>query len=310
MSQFPFPTDPVLVAIAIAYRNQRYIADDVLPRVVVGKSEFKYNKFPVEETFARPDTKVGRKSEPNMIDLTSEEETGHTEDFGLDDFIPQADIDGAPANYNPKGHAVQQLTDYVALDREVRTAELMFAAASYAAGLTVALSGTAQFDDYVNSTPIDTIMDALDQPLMRPNEMTFGQRPYSVLRRHPDMVKAVHGNSGDKGVVNAAQMAEVFEVERIHVGQSRLNIAKKGQDASLARVWGNHISMNFIDRNADTKQGITFGYTAEYGGKVAGEMEEKKKGLRGGVTVRSGESVKELVVASQAGYLIQNAVSG
>ena len=37
MSNAPFPIDPELTAIAIAYRNGRMIADEVLPRVPVGK---------------------------------------------------------------------------------------------------------------------------------------------------------------------------------------------------------------------------------------------------------------------------------
>ena len=51
----PFPTIPELVAITIAYRNQSYIADAVLPRVPVGRQEFRYWLYPIEETFYLPD---------------------------------------------------------------------------------------------------------------------------------------------------------------------------------------------------------------------------------------------------------------
>lgn len=306
---FPFPTDPVLQAIVIAYRNQDLIADRVLPRVPVAKREFKYNLYPVEETFALPDTKIGRKSRPNLIDLTAVEETNSCEDFGLGDAIPQDDIDNAPKGYDPKARAVQQIADYVALGHEVRTANLVFNSANYAGGLSEALVGPAQFSDFANSSPIDKIGEALDKPLMRPNQITMGQEVWTKLSRHPDIVKAAQGNSGDKGVARRDAVAEIFEVREILVGQSRLNTAKKGQDASLSRVWGKHISMTYIDPNADTNNGLTFGYTAQFGDKVAGEKEDKDIGLRGGVEVRAGESVKELIAASQAGYLIQNAVA-
>ncbi len=36
----PFPINPALMAIAIAYHNAQMIADEVLPRVPVGKQEF------------------------------------------------------------------------------------------------------------------------------------------------------------------------------------------------------------------------------------------------------------------------------
>ncbi len=59
---------------------------------------------------------------------------------------------------------------------------------------------------------------------------------------------------------------------------------------------------------ADTRGGVTFGFTAEWGGRIAGQWEDKNIGLRGGQRVRVGESVKELIIASQAGYFIEDAV--
>ena len=306
---FPFPTDPVLQAIVIAYRNQGLIADLVLPRVPVAKREFKYNLYPIEETFALPDTKVGRKSRVNQIDLTAIEATSSCEDYGLGDPIPQDDIDNAPKNYDPKARAVQQIADYIALGHEVRTAAMVFNAANYAAGLSEVLVGTAQFSDFANSSPLDVIGEALDKPLMRPNQIAWGQEVWTKVSRHPDVVQAAHGNSGDKGVARREAVAEIFEVDRILVGKSRLNTAKKGQAAALSRVWGKHISLTYIDPNADTNNGLTFGYTAQFGDKVAGEKEDADIGLRGGVEVRAGESVQEVIAASQAGYLIQNAVA-
>ena len=98
-------------------------------------------------------------------------------------------------------------------------------------------------------------------------------------------------------------------LDDILVGQSRLNTAKKGQPAALSRVWGKHISLQFRDRNANTRSGITFGYTAQWGGRIAGSMADSKIGLRGGQRVRVGESVKEKIVAGQAGYFIENAIA-
>lgn len=305
----PFPLDPVLMAIAIAYRNPAYIADLVLPRVTVGKQEFKYWRYPVEESFAAPETAVGRRSAPNEVELTATEETSATQDFGLDDPIPQADIDNAPANYSPVDRAVRQLADYIALGREVRTAELVFNPANYTADKKVALMNTDQFSDFEHSDPVEVISEALDKPLMRPNTMTMGQSVWSKVSRHPKIVKAINGNDGDTGIVRRQAVAELFELQNIYVGQHRLNTAKKGQVANLQRVWGKHISLTFIDPNADTNGGVTFGFTAQWGSRISGQETDSKIGLRGGQRVRVGEAVKELIVASDAGYLIEDAVA-
>lgn len=308
MSNAPFPLDPVLIAIAIGYRNPAYIADLVLPRVPVGKQEFKYWRYPVEETFAAPDSEVGRRSAPNEIDLTASELPAATKDFGLDHPVPQADIDNAPANYSPVDRAVRQLTDYILLGREKRVADLVFDAAQYPATNKVALEGTDKFSDFDNSDPVEVISEALDIPLIRPNIMTMGQSVWSKLSRHPKIVKSINGTSGDTGIVRRQAVAELFEVQNIYVGQHRLNMAKKGQAADLQRVWGKHISLSFIDPNADTNGGVTFGFSAQWGTRLSGQESDSKIGMRGGQRVRVGESLKEIIVAPLAGYLIEDAV--
>lgn len=305
----PFPIDPQLTGITIAYKNPAYIADGVLPRVGVGKEEFKWWLYPIEETFALPDTRVGRKSQPNEVDLSATEQTSSTDDYGLDFAIPQADIDNAPANRNPVDRAAMQNTDYILLDREKRVADLVFDANQYAAANRITLSGTSQFSDFANSDPLGVVLDGMDACLIRPNLITMGQEVWTRLSQHPAIVKAVHGNSGDSGIARRQAVAELFEVEEILVGQSRLNTARKGQNATLARVWGKHIAMHHRNRLADTGGGITFGYTAEFGTRVAGQWPDRNIGLRGGTRGRVGESVKELIVAAQAGYFIQNAVA-
>ena len=52
MSKANFPVNPVLTAIAIAYRNRRMIADEVLPRTDMGKQEFKYLQHDLAEGYS------------------------------------------------------------------------------------------------------------------------------------------------------------------------------------------------------------------------------------------------------------------
>jgi hypothetical protein len=307
MAKAPFPVDQQRTAIAVAYRNKSFIADGVLPRVPVSTEEFKYMEYPIEESFALPDTHVGRKGKPNEIELSATEQTASTDDYGLEDAIPQKDIDNAPKGYDPIDRSTEQLADYILLDREVRTANMVQNAANYPAGNKVQLAGTDQFSDYVNSDPLGVITAGLDSCLVRPNIMTLGRSIATTLAMHPQIVKAIHGNSGDAGIVTRQALANLFELEEVLVGESYLNTAKKGQAASLARVWGNHISLIHRNKMADTRNGLTFGLTAQWGSRVAGSRPDPDIGLRGGTRVRVGESVKELIIAGQAGYFIQDA---
>ena len=311
MTTAPFPVDPVLVGITLAYRNPRYIADEVLPRVPVGREEFKYWKYPEDEAFRVPDTKVGRRSRPNEIVLTATESTASTEDYGLEDAVPNDDIRNAPANHSPVDRATVQLTEYILIDREQRVANLVFNSSSYASANVTTLSGTSQWSDQANSDPVDAITAALDVPLVRPNIMVLGRAVWTKLRTHPKVVAAVKpaGAREASGVAMRQAVAELFELEEVLVGEAWINTAKKGQAASISRVWGKHCALLFRDRTADTRSGLTFGFTAQFGSRIAGTRPDPDIGLRGGVRVRVGESLKELVIANQAGYLFQNAVA-
>lgn len=316
MATAPFPITPELMAIAISYRNVKYIADDVLPRVGVGTQEFKYTTYTKAESFTVPDTKVGRKSAPNEVEFTGTETTSKCNDYGLDDPVPQEDIMNAEAQsaltgrtVDPLGRATEGVTDLIMLDREVRASALVFAAANYPTGNKTQLSGTSQWSDYTNSDPVAAIQAAMDAMIFRPNIMTIGRPVFTKLISHPKIVQAVFGTAQTSGIVRREQLAALFELDAIYVGDAWVNTAKRGQTLTLGRVWGKHCSLTYRDLRADTRGGTSFGYTAQWGSRIAGSQADSKIGLRGGQRVRVGESVKELIVASDLGYFFEDAVA-
>lgn len=318
-SNRPFVVDPVLTAIAIGYSNPAHtlIADEVLPRVPVLSEQFKWTEYPLAEGFTVPDTEVGRKGRVNQVEFTGEQRDGSTTDHGLESPVPNSDIKAAAAAraqktsaYDPEARAAEGVANLVQLGREIRVAGLVHNPASYASDRKVTLSGTSLLSDYANSDPIGVLLSAIEGTLVfRANTLVFGQPVWAKIRSHPKLVNAVKGNLTDQGVITRQQLADLLEVKKILVGESFVNMAKKGQGASLSRVWGKHIAALHIDPAANTDNGVTFGMTAQFGNKIAGRIEDSGVGLEGGVQIRVGEKVRELVVAKDVGYFIQNAVA-
>lgn len=317
MSTTAFPLNPALTAIAIAFNNPdaQLIADRVLPRVPTAK-KFSYTKYDAAQGYTVPDTKVGRKSEPNMVDFGGVLLTDECVDYGLDDLLPNDEVaafDAMPkpatgGPVSPSALSTMMLTGLLQLDREVRVANTVFNAASFAAANQATLAGATQWSDRVNSDPLNSITNAMDVPLVRPNRMVIGQLAWTQLRQHPKIVQAVGKSAQTAGYASLESIAELLELQEIIVGRSVYNTAKKGQAPTYARAWGKHCALLHIDSLAAQLGQPTFGWTAQFGSRIAGEIAEPKAGLRGGVRIRSGESVKEIVVSSEAGYFFQNCV--
>lgn len=308
MSKAPFPIDPHLTAIAIGYRNLSLIADSVLPRVPVSKAEFKWWKFDLGQGFTVPTTNVGRTSQPNQIEFDAEEVTSSTNDYALDAPVPQSDVDNAPANYDPLGHAAERVSDIILLDREVRTSKEVFNAANYPVGNKDNVAAADQWDNAA-SKPIKKIVAALDKMIMRPNVAVLGRATATALRQNPSIVKAYNGTQGDDGMVPLEYIRQLLELDEIIVGSAFVNIARPGQKPVLVRAWANHAAFIYRNLLADTQGGVTFGFTAQSGSRVANSIADPDIGMRGGQRVRVGESVRELIVAGDCGYFFQNAVS-
>ncbi len=310
-----FPINPELTAIAIGYRNRDVdlIADRVLPRVPTAL-RFAYTVYHLADAFTVPSTLVGRRSEPTMVEFGGTLTQAECVDYGLDDLVPNHEIEayeamGAALAQSPLARSTQLLAGLVMLDREIRVRDLVFNAASYAAGHTVTLSGTSQWSDFANSNPLDAILQACDIPLVRPNTIVLGQRTWTRMRQHPRLIQAANASAHTGGAITRAQLAELIEVPNVIVGSGWLNTARRGQTPNMVRVWGNHAALLHVSEDAAATNQPTFGFTAQFGSRIAGEMDSPVTGLRGGVRLRVGESVREVISAPGAGYYFANAVA-
>ncbi|WP_374355555.1 hypothetical protein [Chitinimonas sp.] len=316
MSTTAFPVNPELSAIAIGYKNRDVdlIADLVMPRIYKGAKKFAYTKYNQADAYTVPATRVGRKSEPTMVDFGGTLVQAECVDWGLDDIVPNDEVEawqampkppvGGPVS--PLAKSTSLLTGLIQLDREIRVANIVFNPTTYQAGLQSTLSGTSQWSDYANSNPLSALLNALDQPLFRPNTLAIGQAAWTVLRQHPKLVQAIYGTAQNGGSIGRQQLADLLEIKQVVVGAGFVNTARRGQNPTMSRVWGKHASLLYISQDAADADQPTFGFTAQFGERIAGDLPEPKVGLRGGVRVRVGESVLEVIADNSVGFLFQN----
>lgn len=319
----PFPVDATLTAVAIGYRNPSHalIYKRALPPLQVLSEAFKWNEFPLGEAFTVPELEVGRLGRPQLVEFTAEERDSSVKDYGLDDAIPNSDVTTAAraraekrSNFDPEASAAEGLANLLELGREVRTAAVVQDPNNFAADKRIVLAGGDQFSNFASSDPYEIIDDGMDKPLVhRANHIIMGTAVWSVIKRHPRLIKAVKGGLTEDGAITKQMFADLFEipVENLLIGTSQVNLARKGQNVSLSRVWGKSIQLVFLDtsKQASTDAVMTWGFTAEHGTRIAGVINDPDIGLEGGRRVRVGEKTREVVCAKDLGYQIQNAVA-
>lgn len=309
MTTGAFSRDKQLTAISIAYKNldTAMIADAVFPRVMVGKKQFEWTEYPLGQAFDIPDTRVGEKSQINRVEISGTKAASMTEDYGIEIPLTSDDISQAEGAFDPKAQATERATNIVLLDREQRAATLAFDASKYDADHKATLAGATQWS-HVDSDPLKAILAAFDTCIIRPNVFAIGQAVWSKLSVHPRLVKAANGNDGDAGRCTKEKLAELLEIGEVIVGAAWANTVKPGKTPVVSRLWGKSALGFYRDRTVTTSGGLTFGITAQFGQRVAG-TKDLDIGLRGGIGVRAGEAVKELIVAPSAAFLWSAAIA-
>jgi hypothetical protein len=117
MSTLAFQPNPELSAISIGYKNPDVvlIADQVMPRIPKGAAIFNYTKYSVADAYTVPSTKVGRKSDPTMVDFGGTLIQSACEDYGLDDLVPNAEIEAWEASVTKTPGVVSPLAKSTSL---------------------------------------------------------------------------------------------------------------------------------------------------------------------------------------------------
>ena len=332
----PFPHDPARTAIVQMYTEPGMIADRVLPPTPpLGKSEFKWFRYKIDDSFIVPDTRLGRKSQPVEVEFEGTEVTDSTEHYGLRDSVPQEDVDAAGATgtssrewADPVDTAVTRMTHLLKLDREVRVAKLVFGLNQYGADYKEILSAADRFDA-ATSSPLKTLEEALTKPIFRPNVVIFGQAGWSAFRQHKDVLAATNKQSGaEAGLASRRAVAELLEVDEVLVGRSRVASNQPGQDLALQRAWGNSLACLYRGAysssaapggvaGSERQEGLqadlgraTFGFRAVYTPLNAYSRFNEGVGIKGATELIVRESSKEVIAGGTGfGYLISGVVA-
>lgn len=296
--------DPVLTQVSTAYKNDTFLAEQILPVMPVSKQSGVYFQYDKENLRIPASTLRAAGSPAKEVDFSVSKGTFFTQDHALKEFVPQEIQDQAMTPTDPLTDSTENVTEKLLLDKESAIATYLTSTANITQNTT--LSGTSQWSDYNNSSPITDLRTARQTVQLavgkKPNTLILGQQVFDILRDHPEIIERVKYSA--LGVLTAELLARIFEIDQVWIGNAVYNSAKEGQTDSLAYVWGKNAVVAYIAPTVRIKQ-LTLGYTFTYGTRQA---ERWTDGDRKGTYVRVHDNYQQGIVAATAAYLVKNAI--
>lgn len=300
---------PMLSNVALAYKNEEYIADKIFKPVKVAKQSAKhfiYDKarFRIIETL--------RAKGANSNEVTLKLTVGDPyfcEDHALKQFVAKEDVDNAIHGQDPYIDAAENVVDSLLVGKEKALADYMANTANLTQNTT--LTTTDQWSDFSNSDPFDDIATAKETVhasiFQKPNTLILGKQVYDKLVRHPDLLDRVKWSA--KGVLTIDLLKSLFDVENVLIGGNGYNSATEGQTDAMSYTWGKNAWLCYISPKA-TGKFVTFGVTYEWDKMKVTKLKGSNEDDRKGMYVRAGDMYyDQQPVTVLAAYLIKNCVS-
>lgn len=274
--------DKALTNISVKYMQDtaNFVADKVFPSVPVQKQSDRYFKYLREDWF-RDDAErraIGVESAGGDYEIDNTP-TYFCEKYAFHKDVYEEDRVNSDSPLTPDSDATEFVVEKILLNKENNWAKTYFKAGVWEQDLAGGTSGTpgkvCVWDDYTNSDPIKDIADVATNMAevtgKRPNCLTIGRRVYDALRQHPDILDRIKFTQ--KGVITADLLALLFDVDKILICNSIQNTAKKGQDADMKFVMGDHALLTYSESSPKLKAataGYTFVWTGLMGSNALG----------------------------------------
>ncbi len=301
--------DQPLNIVSVGYKNDDYFAERLFPVVPVRKQSGRYWVFG-KEKFKQYETIRHAGAESREIAPWSLSNNAYfCDDHSLKDKISDEERANADAT-DVEINTIENLTDAILLDIEIRSASLVLGGAVP----NTTLSGTSQWSDYVNSDPVAAVeaqKTTLKKAIARaPNTLAVSYPVYAALRQHPKIVDRFKFTQA--AVLDAQALKTVFAVDNFWVLGAEYDTANEGQTPLLDFVWGKHALLAYVVPEPRRRE-LTLGYifrwvfgAPELSGTLTKRyrIEAKSSDV---IEVHRYEDIQ--LVASQAGLVFLNATA-
>jgi len=254
--------DQLLSQIALNYRPEGMIADQIFPIVPVMKESDSYPVFNRGEAFAIEKTTRSRGTEANRVTRSVSSAQYIVKNYALAQDTPiedRANMDAA-WQFELEAGAVRYLQDKLMLDWDRRALSLAVTnvATTFLTGSSWAAAANA-------GDPVSIIWQMMEQvkatTAKKPNSLIFGWQAYNYLRRNVNIRNFVNGLNNGQGAVTRAGIQNAFEVERLLVAEAFYNPANENKTAAFSTTFPRDAVMAYYAPLTPSREQPSFGYS-------------------------------------------------
>jgi hypothetical protein len=247
--------DQALTNLTVMYRNENYIADDVLPPLPVSKRSAKYFVYKKEDFLSsspndannRPMSLRSMGAEAAEIDMSMSNSNYYAEEYAYRGLVTDAEVAIADSPLQPDADQAVQLTERLLLDNESVVAAITLGINNYNTAnkkLLVAATGTNKGDaswniNNANTSPLTNIKNARVQIIAGiakdANVIIMGYDSALTLAETQELKTLLQYTNPD--MVSGSGLPKTIRGMRTVVGMAQRNFAGEGQPYQGGYIW-------------------------------------------------------------------------
>lgn len=314
--------DAVLTQISLAFPNNEFVGESLFPTVQVKKQSDKYYWFGRDTWIAEASDFRAPGSVANEIPGVGVAlDSYYAQEHSLQTPVTDEERQNSDSPLSPDRDATDLVTQKILLGRELMMRNLVTTAANYATGLSTTLSGTSQWNDYSNSTPIPNIRTAtraVHAKIYRePNVAIIPYQVMSVLEDHPSIISRIQYS--ERAILTKEIIGAVFGIENIIVPGVASGTGT-GFNITTSYLWGKDVVIAWVPPRAGLRV-PAFGYEFVWGFPGAQVVDRWRETQRKSDLIRCSRRYDLKLVGvetnplsadyqkSITGYLIKNAIA-
>lgn len=321
--------DAVLTQISLGWGNNGLVGSRLFPTVPVRKQSDKYYIFgreawvPEVSDYRAPGTEAHE-----IPGFTISMDTYYAQEHALEIAVTDEERENADTQFSPDRDGTELVTSKIQLGREIAMKTMVTTIGNYATGMSTALTGGAQWNDYVNSNPILDIrmgVRAIHARLfMEPNTSLVPYLVMSTLEDHPDIIERI--KYSERAILTPEIIGAVLGLDNVivpGVGVGAGSPGGPGTSVTTSYLWGKDVLLAWVPPRPGLKiPAFAYEYVWGYNGTLAQAVDRWREEKRKADLVRVGRRYDLKMVGvgidpnvagdfgkSVAAYLIKNAIA-